>query len=42
MCIYAGMKMVAVRMIPAINSVYRDKYVNFNINENPGKAHLYY
>ncbi|MGI6065368.1 MAG: hypothetical protein ACOYI2_02625 [Bacillota bacterium] len=42
MCIYAGLKMAAVRMIPVIDFDYRDKYVYFNKNENPGKAHLYY
>lgn len=43
MCIFAGMQMTAVHMMPVIDAVYRDKCAHFSkLNcENPEKAHLY-
>lgn len=43
MCIFAGMKTAAVRMIPVIDAIYRDKCSHFDKPNyaNPEKAHLY-
>jgi len=44
MCIFAGMQIATVRMIPASDFTFRDRCVHFyKLNyDNPEKAHLYY